>query len=110
MDDLIFILDEEETFNTVIGNRNTVKLEISYKTYKGNKPFDISASILLTLHQFEYAIRMQTFVDGSPEPRLVVREKTYSRIWTDSEIKGFVAEGKKLFFEKLKQRAGEAAG
>lgn len=89
---------------------NEVYMRISYKTYKGEKPFDIAASISVTLHEFEYRIIMQTVVDGSPDSKLAIREKTYARKWTDFEIKEFVVEGEKLFFERLKQRAGGTAG
>ena len=101
----LLMIDEEAAFDTIVGN--TVNLEISCKTYKGEKPFDMSASISVALHEFKYGVRMQTVVDGSPDSRVVMREKTYSHAWADSEIKEFVAEGKELFFEKLKQRAGE---
>ena len=100
-----FIDDGETNFGKRAGNE--VNMQINYKTYKGEKPFDMSASISVALHEFKYGMRMQTVVDGSPDSRVATREKTYSHMWTDSEIKEFVAEGKELFFEKLKQRAGE---
>ena len=103
----LFMIEEEEEMVIEEEAGNVVNLVISYKTYKGGKPFDMTASISVALHGFEYRIRMQTVVDGSPDSRVATREKTYSHIWADSEIKKFVAEGKELFFEKLKQRAGE---
>ena len=107
LDDLmISMIDGETNFEEDSGN--TVKLEILYRTYKGGgKPFYVSTSISVVLHEFEYVIRIQTYIDGSPDSRVIEGGKTYSHIWTDSEIKEFVLEGKKLFFERLKQRAGE---
>ena len=103
----LFVVDSGANFKEEAGN--IVHLAISYKTYKGENPFDMSASISVALHEFKYGVRMQTVVDGSPDSRVVMREKTYSHAWADSETKEFVAEGKKLFFENLKQRAGELA-
>ena len=88
---------------------NVVYLVISYKTYKAGKPFDITTSISVTLHEFEYRVKIQTVVDASPGPRVIAKEKTYSRTWADSEIEKFVGEGKKLFFEILRKKEGEAA-
>lgn len=102
-----FTDDGETDFGKRAGNE--VYMRISYKTYKGEKPFDIAASISVTLDEFKYGIRMQTVVDGSPDSRVATREKTYARKWTDFEIKEFVVEGEKLFFEKLKQKADETA-
>ena len=107
---LFMILDEQVEVFSKEEAGNEVYLVISYKTYKGEKPFDMSASISVALHEFKYGVRMQTVVDGSPDSRVVMREKTYSHAWTDSEIKKFVAEGKKLFFEKLQQKEKETAG
>ncbi len=101
---MLSMIDGETSFKEVLGN--TINLEILYKTYKGEDPFDMTASISVALHEFKYGIRIQAFVDGSPDSKVAPREKTYSHIWTDSEIEEFVSEGKELFFEKLKQRAG----
>ena len=103
-----FTDDGETNFGKRAGNE--VYMRINYKTYKGEKPFDIAASISVTLHEFEYGIIMQTVVDGSPDSSIAIREKTYARKWTDFEIKKFVVEGEKLFFESLKEKTGETTG
>ena len=93
----------------VFSSRIQVHLLISYKTYKCEKPFDMKAQLSAELSQFEYKVMMQTHVDSSSYRGVTERDRTYAHMWTDSEIKEFVAEGKKLFFERLKQRAGETA-
>ena len=103
-DFMISMMDNQAVFKEEIGN--IASMQICYKAYKDENPFDISVSISVTLHDVKYWTRMQTVVDGSPDSRAVVREKAYSHIWADSEIEEFVSEGKELFFEKLKQRAG----
>ena len=103
----LLVISEGTIFDTVIGN--TVSLKISYKTYRGEKPFNMEALLSVQLHEFTYRVAIRTHLDSSPDPKVIEREKIYARMLTDSEIKEFVAEGKKLFFEKLKQRAGETA-
>lgn len=100
----LLMIDEEPPFEVVPGN--TVNLIISYKTYRGEKPFNMEVILSLQLHEFEYRVEIRIYLDSSPDPKIIEREKIYARMWTDSEIKEFVAEGKKLFFEKLRQRAG----
>lgn len=101
------VIGKGTVFDTVIGN--TVSFKILYKTYRGEKPFNMEIRLLVQLHEFEYSTEIHTYLDSSPDPRVIRREKTYSRTWTDSEIIEFVAEGKKLFFENLKRKAGEQA-
>ena len=102
----LFMIEEEKEIDFEEENVNVVNLAIFYKTYKGGNPFDMTASISVVLHEFKYGIRIQTFVDGSPDSRVALRERIYSHIWADSEIEEFVSEGKELFLEKLEQRAG----
>ncbi len=104
---MMSMIDGETSFEEG-SEENMIRLEILYRTYKAGNPFYINMSISIALHEFEYWIRIQTYVDGSPDAQ-AQRRKTYSDIWTDSEIREFVSEGKKLFFERLKQRAGETA-
>lgn len=106
LDNFMMAMIDGETSFKEGSEENMIRLEILYRTYKGGHPFDMTASISVALHKLEYGIRIQTFVDGSPDSRVAPREKTYSHIWTDSEIEELVSEGKELFFEKLKQRAG----
>ncbi len=101
----LFMIDGEAVFEEKDGN--VALLKISYKTHKSEKPFDMGASISVTLHEFEYRVEIRTYLHSSPEPEAIFREKIYARMWTNSEIEKFIAEGKKLFFEKLRQRAGE---
>lgn len=103
-----FTIDEEMVLD--IGDTDTLILLITYQTYKGEKPFDVRASISATLHRFEYKVIINTYFDPFFDINPISRERTYSRKWTDSEIKEFVAEGKKDFFRKLKQRAEETEG
>lgn len=103
----LFMIDEGPNFEVVTGN--TVTLNISYKTYRDDKPFNMGVLLSVQLHEFKYRVEIHTYLDSSLDPKVIERERIYARIWTDSEIKKFVAEGKQLFFEKLKQRAGEPA-
>lgn len=93
----------------VFSDKIQVHLIISYRTYKCEKPFHMKAQLSAELSQFEYKVMMQTHVDSSLYGGVIEGDRTYAHMWTDSEIKKFVAEGKKLFFEGLKQRAGETA-
>ena len=102
----LFMIEEEKGIDIEEEAVNVVNLSIFYKTYKGENPFDITAFISVALHEFKYGVRIQTFVDGSPDSRVALRERIYSHIWADSEIEEFVSEGKELFLEKLGQRAG----
>lgn len=103
----LFMTDEEQPFEVI--TENTVKLTVSYKTYRSEKPFDMEVLLSVQLNEFEYKVEIHTYLDSSPDSKIIERERIYARMWTDSEIKGFVAEGKKLFFERLKQKAGETA-
>ena len=103
----LFMVDEGPHFEVVTGN--TVSLNISYKTYRDDKPFNMGVILSVQLHEFEYRVEIRTYLDSSPDPRVIRRERIYAHIWTDSEIKEFVAEGKELFFEKLKQKTGKIA-
>ena len=102
---MISMIDEETNFE--VDSRNTIKLQTSYKRYKSQKPFDMIAVVLATLHKFEYEVEIRAVVDATLDPRRVARKKRYSHTWVDSEIKKFVAEGKELFFENLKQEIRE---
>lgn len=84
-------------------------MQVSYIAYRAGKPFDMQASVSVTLHRFECRVEIRTYFHSSPDSRVIEKEETYAHIWSKSEIEEFVAEGKELFFEKLKQRTGETA-
>ena len=104
---MCFIIDEGINFE--VANGNMVNMQVSYIAYRPEKPFDMGASVSVTLHQFEYRLEIRTYFHSSPDSEFIEKEKTYEHISPQSEIEEFVAEGKKLFFEKLKRRAEETA-
>ncbi len=103
----LLVIGEGSIFDTVIGN--TVSLKILYKTYRGEKPFNMETLLSVQLHEVTYRVTIHTYLDSSPDPKVIERERIYARMLTDSEIEEFVSEGKELFFKKLKQREGEQA-
>lgn len=105
---MMSMIDGETSFKEG-SEENMIRLEILYRTYKDEKPFNIGVSISAALYELKYRVEIRTYLDSSPDHKFVEREKIYTYIWTDSEIEKFVSEGKELFFEKLKQRAGEPA-
>ena len=84
--------------------------EISYGGYKmGLKPFgmEVMLSIKRRPYDFQYKISIET--DPHDFSLMKFRTKTHSRAWTKSEIREFVAEGKKDFLEALKKMVKKTA-
>ena len=98
-----------EGINFEVANGNIINMQVSYRAYRSGKPFDMGASVSVTLHEFEYRLEIHTSFHSSPDAKLIEKEKTYGHIWPELEVEEFVAEGKKLFFEKLKQRVEKTA-
>ncbi len=104
-EEILDCFTEDSQANRTITNLRIVSLVISYNAYKCKEPFDMRVRLSVQLGQFEYTVMMQIYADSSLGPKLIKRDRVYSHIWTDSEIKEFVAEGKELFFEDLRQKA-----
>lgn len=82
----------------------TEGLGIFYEGYKmGSKPFGmrVKLSIKRRPYDFEYTISTE------PDPRDIhlptFKNRTHARAWTESEIREFIAEGKRDFLEILKK-------
>lgn len=104
-EEILDCFTEDSQTNRTITDLRIVSLVISYNAYKCKEPFDMRVRLSAQLSQFEYTVMMQIYADSSLGPKLIKRDRVYSHIWTDSEIKEFVAEGKELFFEDLRQKA-----
>ncbi len=97
--DLKELLEKQETD---FGHQ---RFGISYKEYRMSpKPFDmlVELSIDKKLYDIEYAISTTGDPNGTRFPYSLKKEK-HARLWTESEIRKFVAEGKKDFLEVLKE-------
>lgn len=78
-------------------------LEISYENYRSSEPFAMKAEMLIRKrpNDFEYRIR----TEAEPSDLTASKERKNMRVWTDSEMKEFISEGKKDFLEILKKMA-----
>ena len=83
-------------------------LEVSYEKYKASEPFAMKAELLIRKrpNDFEYWIRTK----AEPGDLTALRERKNTRVWTDSEIREFISEGKKDFLEILKKMTERASG
>lgn len=82
----------------------TEGLEIYYEGYKvGLKPFGMKVELSITRRPYDFEYEIST----SPNPRDIFlmdfKKKAHARVWTESEIREFIAEGKKIFLEVLKK-------
>ena len=78
-------------------------LEVSYENYKASESFAMKAELLIRKRPNDFEYRMRTEAEPSDLATLKRREDRY--VWKDSEIRGFVAEGKKDFLKILKKMA-----
>ena len=76
-------------------------LEVFYENYRASEPFAMKAELLIKKrpNDFEYGIRIK----AEPSDLTASKERKNMRVWTDSEIREFIAEGKKGFLEILKK-------
>ena len=82
-------------------------LEVSYESYRASESFAMKAELLIKKrpNDFEYGIRIK----AEPSDLTASKERKNMRVWTDSEIREFIAEGKKDFLEVLRKMTEKTA-
>lgn len=92
------------------GAKFTEGLEIFYEGYKmGSKPFGMRARLSIEKRPYDFQYRIVARTDPHHPSLLYLQSKTHARLWTESEIREFVAEGKKGFLKALKNMVEKTA-
>ena len=86
----------------------TEGFKISYEGYKmGSKPFGMEATLSIEKRPYDFKYQISTEPDPFDISLMEFKKKVHARAWTESEIREFIAEGKKDFLEVLKKMTGK---
>lgn len=80
---------------------NPFGLEVSYENYRASETFAMKAELLIKKRSNDFEYRIRT--EAEPSDLTASKERKNIRVWTDSEIKEFISEGKKDFLGILKK-------
>lgn len=80
--------------------------KISYEGYKTSfNPFDMEVELSIRRRAYDFEYEISTKTEPYDSSLTSSKMKTHARAWTESEIKEFIAEGKRDFLDILKKMA-----